>query len=76
MIWEQNTKAILMLNNLIERGHPKCYQYWPNGNENNDENENTFEDVNLKVELSSTHKFDYYILRKFRLVDLMVNYDY
>lgn len=72
MIWEQKSKAILMLNNLVERGQVKCYKYWPDGEANGDENELIFEDVNIKVELSSTHKFDYYMLRKFKLTDILV----
>jgi len=73
MIWEQNSKAILMLNNLVERGHVKCHQYWPNGKESKDEDELIFEDVKLKVELKSTHEFDYYVLRKIQLTDLIVS---
>lgn len=63
-----------MLNNLVERGQVKCHQYWPDGEANGDENELIFEDVNIKVELSSTHKFDYYMLRKFKLTDLLVRF--
>ncbi|XP_049607472.1 tyrosine-protein phosphatase non-receptor type 2 [Syngnathus scovelli] len=29
MIWEQKTKAIVMLNRVIEKGSEKCAQYWP-----------------------------------------------
>lgn len=74
MIWEQRSKAILMLNNLMERGQIKCHRYWPDGVANNAENELIFEDVSLKVELASTAKFDYYTLRKFTLTDLLVSW--
>lgn len=29
MIWEQNSKAILMLNKLLEKMQIKCHPYWP-----------------------------------------------
>ena len=29
MVWEQNSKAVIMLNKTIERGMSKCHQYWP-----------------------------------------------
>jgi len=29
MVWEKNTKAVLMLNRVIEKGTIKCHQYWP-----------------------------------------------
>ena len=68
MVWEQNSRAILMLNNLIEAGHIKCHQYWPEG----DEDAIDFEDVNLRVELVLMNKYDHYTLRTFKLTDLMV----
>lgn len=29
MVWEQDSKAIIMLNKTIEKGTRKCHQYWP-----------------------------------------------
>ena len=29
MVWEQNSKAVIMLNKIIEKGMKKCDQYWP-----------------------------------------------
>lgn len=29
MVWYERCSVIVMLTNLIERGHPKCWQYWP-----------------------------------------------
>ena len=29
MVWEQNSKAVIMLNKVIEKGNIKCNQYWP-----------------------------------------------
>ena len=28
-VWQRKSKAILMLNRVIERHQPKCHQYWP-----------------------------------------------
>lgn len=33
MIWEQKTKAVIMLNRVVEKNQIKCYQYWPSGEE-------------------------------------------
>lgn len=29
MVWQQGTKAVIMLNRVIEKGTLKCHQYWP-----------------------------------------------
>jgi len=29
MVWHEKSKAIIMLNRVIEKGTLKCYQYWP-----------------------------------------------
>ncbi|XP_037533108.1 tyrosine-protein phosphatase non-receptor type 2a [Nematolebias whitei] len=33
MIWEQRSKAVIMLNRVIEKGSEKCAQYWPTSKE-------------------------------------------
>jgi len=35
MVWEQNTKGIIMLNKLYEKGFLKCEMYFPNADEDN-----------------------------------------
>lgn len=59
MIWEQKSRAILMLNRIVEKGHIKCHQYYPTGSDGDDEM--VFEEVALKVtfveELTSNFEF-------------------
>ncbi|XP_060593890.1 tyrosine-protein phosphatase non-receptor type 1-like [Ruditapes philippinarum] len=69
MIWEQNTKAIIMLNRVIEKGTLKCHQYWPLG-EDEDEEELTFDDTNLKVTLQEEQAYQHYTVRTFELENL------
>ncbi|GMR41626.1 hypothetical protein PMAYCL1PPCAC_11821, partial [Pristionchus mayeri] len=33
MIWQEKSKSILMLCNIVEQGKKKCEQYWPEGGE-------------------------------------------
>lgn len=30
MVWEQHSLVIVMTTRVMERGRPKCLQYWPN----------------------------------------------
>lgn len=58
MVWEQESKGIIMLNKVIEKNHVKCHQYWPMGGTSDEEM--TFPDVNLKVEfVSKTNLMNY-----------------
>lgn len=58
MIWEQNSKAVLMLNKIIEKNHVKCYQYWPLGE--SVINTMIFPDVGMKIKyISKTESSDY-----------------
>lgn len=71
MVWEQNSRAILMLNSIIEKGHVKCHQYYPLGEENEDEEEKVFEDVGLKVTYITELEARYhYTARVYQLQDL------
>jgi len=29
MVWQQQSKAVIMLNRIVEKGTLKCFQYWP-----------------------------------------------
>ncbi|XP_054721198.1 tyrosine-protein phosphatase non-receptor type 1-like isoform X2 [Uloborus diversus] len=70
MVWEQKSKAVLMLNRIIEKNAVKCHQYWPDGNQKGGENDLILTDVKLKVTFLSVTDESYYIVRKFLLTDL------
>ncbi|CAG5885086.1 tyrosine-protein phosphatase non-receptor type 2 isoform 1-T2 [Menidia menidia] len=66
MIWEQKTKAVIMLNRVIEKGSEKCAQYWPTA----DEREMAFRDTRLLVRLSSEDTKSYYTTRVLELQNI------
>ncbi|KAI1894102.1 hypothetical protein AGOR_G00112370 [Albula goreensis] len=63
MIWEQRTKAVIMLNRVIEKGSEKCAQYWPT----QEEREMTFRDTQFVVTLLSEDIKSYYTTRVLQL---------
>ena len=64
MIWEQNTKAILMLNKIIEKNQIKCHMYWP-ANMIEDHILN-LPDVGLSVEYLKCEEYTHFSKRTFR----------
>ncbi|XP_068431328.1 tyrosine-protein phosphatase non-receptor type 2 [Clinocottus analis] len=66
MIWEQKTKAIVMLNRVIEKGSEKCAQYWPTA----EEREMAFRDTRLLVTLLSEDTKSYYTTRVLELQNI------
>ncbi|XP_032390901.1 tyrosine-protein phosphatase non-receptor type 2 isoform X1 [Etheostoma spectabile] len=66
MIWEQKTKAVIMLNRVIEKGSEKCAQYWPTA----EEREMTFRDTRFLVTLLSEDTKSYYTTRVLELQNL------
>lgn len=68
MIWEQNTKAILMLNKLIEKKQIKCHMYWPD--KIGEQNLINLTDVGLTVEYLKIEEFHHYDVRTFKLTDI------
>lgn len=70
MVWEQKSKAIIMLNRIIEKHQEKCYQYWPIGRVNGGEDVLTLTDVGLEVEFVSEKEYSYYTTRVLRLKDI------
>ncbi|XP_041933234.1 tyrosine-protein phosphatase non-receptor type 2 isoform X2 [Alosa sapidissima] len=66
MIWEQKTKAIVMLNRVIEKGSEKCAQYWPTP----EKHDMTFRDTLFKVTLVSEDVKSYYTTRVLELQNI------
>ncbi|XP_070156159.1 tyrosine-protein phosphatase non-receptor type 1-like isoform X2 [Polyergus mexicanus] len=71
MVWEQNSRAVLMLNKIIEKNQVKCHQYWPL--DDSHESTMTFEDVSLEVEYVSKIESSDYTTRTLRITDLETN---
>uniref|UniRef100_A0A3B4EJZ5 Tyrosine-protein phosphatase non-receptor type n=1 Tax=Pygocentrus nattereri TaxID=42514 RepID=A0A3B4EJZ5_PYGNA len=63
MIWEQRTKAVIMLNRVMEKGSEKCAQYWPT----QEEHEMSFRDTRFVVRLLSEDVKSYYTTRLLEL---------
>lgn len=70
MVWEQKSKAILMLNRVIEKNTVKCHQYWPVGSENGDSDDLILPDVRLKISFLNQKNESNFVVRKFLLTDL------
>ncbi|CAG5003207.1 unnamed protein product [Parnassius apollo] len=68
MVWEQNSRAILMLNKIIEKNEIKCHWYWPHGI--GDQHKMVLNDVKLTVEQISEEDCSYYSTRVFRIFDM------
>ncbi|XP_053302677.1 tyrosine-protein phosphatase non-receptor type 2 isoform X3 [Pleuronectes platessa] len=68
MIWEQKSKAIIMLNRVIEKGssQEKCAQYWPTS----EEREMAFRDTRFVVTLLSEDTKSYYTTRVLELQNI------
>ncbi|KAF7668380.1 hypothetical protein LDENG_00017870 [Lucifuga dentata] len=66
MIWEQKTKAVIMLNRVIEKGSEKCAQYWPTV----EEREMSFRDTRFLVTLLSEDTKSYYTTRVLELQNM------
>jgi len=69
MVWEQNCKAIIMLNRVIEKSAPKCHQYWPE----NKDGVMSFADVGLAVENISLTRGQHYNISTLRLSNTTTN---
>ncbi|CAH1736925.1 unnamed protein product [Aphis gossypii] len=68
MVWEQSSKAIVMLNKVIEKKKLKCHQYWPKKKKDNDKF--VWNDVGLSVEFVSKINHGFYALSVLKLNDL------
>lgn len=70
MTWENKSKAILMLNRVVEKHTIKCHQYWPLGSANGGEDDIVLNDVGLKVIYIDEKEVHNYTIRNLRLIDL------
>lgn len=70
MVWEQNSKAIIMLNRIIEKHQEKCHQYWPLGIHNGGDDTLILTDVGLQVDFISEKEYSYYTTRVLRLKEI------
>ncbi|KAF5276486.1 hypothetical protein FQA39_LY06555 [Lamprigera yunnana] len=68
MVWEQNTKAVLMLNKLVEKKQEKCCQYWPI--KMGADYVMKLDDVGLTLEYLEQQDHSYYLTRLLRLTDI------
>jgi protein tyrosine phosphatase len=64
MVWEQNSRIVVMLNNVMEKGSVKCYHYFVDENEK----EKTFGSFSIKLE--EEQGTDVYRIRKIKLTAL------
>nr|XP_023652402.1 tyrosine-protein phosphatase non-receptor type 1 isoform X2 [Paramormyrops kingsleyae] len=66
MVWEQQSRGVVMLNRVVEKGSVKCAQYWPS----HANREMVFEDTNFKLTLVSENVKSYYTVRHLELENL------
>uniref|UniRef100_H2Z9C4 protein-tyrosine-phosphatase n=1 Tax=Ciona savignyi TaxID=51511 RepID=H2Z9C4_CIOSA len=66
MVWEQNSKAVIMLNKIIEKGTRKCHQYWPPDSIHS----LCFEDDGFEVRLINEKDDTNFIIRELELKKL------
>ncbi|XP_030572774.1 tyrosine-protein phosphatase non-receptor type 61F isoform X1 [Drosophila novamexicana] len=71
MVWEQNSRAILMLNKLVEKKQVKCHLYWPD--QVGPKQALNLKDVKLSVELICCENYQNFVRRWFKLTDLETN---
>uniref|UniRef100_A0A903YIZ5 protein-tyrosine-phosphatase n=1 Tax=Anopheles minimus TaxID=112268 RepID=A0A903YIZ5_9DIPT len=68
MVWEHDSRAILMLNKLIEQTTVKCHQYWPA--KIGDKHRLELTDVQLSVVHLKCVEYKNFCKRTFRLTDM------
>ncbi|GFS16115.1 tyrosine-protein phosphatase non-receptor type [Elysia marginata] len=71
MAWEQGSRAIVMLNRVIEKGAVKCAQYWPLGTTDYGcEDDMFFPECGLKVSLKGENTFSNFIVRTLEMTHI------
>ena len=61
-VWQERSRAVLMLNRVMEKGQLKCHQYWPR----DVGDDMLFEDVSLLLEHVHSVPGDHYTVRTLR----------
>ncbi|ERE86151.1 NAD(P) transhydrogenase [Cricetulus griseus] len=62
MVWQQKTKAVVMLNRTVEKESVKCAQYWPT-----EDREMLFKETGFSVKLLSEDVKSYYTVHLLQL---------
>ncbi|XP_067931685.1 tyrosine-protein phosphatase non-receptor type 2-like isoform X2 [Watersipora subatra] len=70
MVWQQNSRGVLMLNRVVEDGRLKCHPYFPIGCEYGGDETMSFPDVGIQVEHIKTDDHGYFLVRTLRLINL------
>uniref|UniRef100_A0A2I3H630 Tyrosine-protein phosphatase non-receptor type n=1 Tax=Nomascus leucogenys TaxID=61853 RepID=A0A2I3H630_NOMLE len=65
MVWQQKTKAVVMLNRIVEKESVKCAQYWPT-----DDQEMLFKETGFSVKLLSEDVKLYYTVPLLQLENI------
>ncbi|XP_054237937.1 tyrosine-protein phosphatase non-receptor type 2 isoform X2 [Indicator indicator] len=66
MVWQQQTKAVVMLNRIVEKDSVKCAQYWPT----REEDVMTFSETGFRVRLVSEDIKSYYTVHLLQLENI------
>uniref|UniRef100_G3TWG6 Tyrosine-protein phosphatase non-receptor type n=1 Tax=Loxodonta africana TaxID=9785 RepID=G3TWG6_LOXAF len=66
MVWQQKTKAVVMLNRIVEKESVKCAQYWPT----KDDQEMLFKETGFIVKFLSEDVKSYYTVHLLQLENI------
>ncbi|XP_022351257.1 tyrosine-protein phosphatase non-receptor type 2 isoform X3 [Enhydra lutris kenyoni] len=66
MVWQQKTKAVVMLNRVVEKESVKCAQYWPT----KDDREMLFKETGFSVKFLSEDVKSYYTVHLLQLENI------
>jgi len=69
LVWEQQSKAVIMLNRVMEKGTLKCHQYWPTTKGET----MMFEEVGLSVENIEMSPGQHYNISTLRITNAKTN---